>query len=49
MKRNPKKTGDRSHNLSARDLASVRGGGIQGSGHNSVIHVQDDNGAIRTQ
>ncbi len=49
MKKNRKKTGDRSHRLDAQQLASVRGGGIQGSGHaveNGVIHLQHDNGVI---
>jgi hypothetical protein len=52
MKKNRQKTGDRSHSLTARDLASVRGGGIQGSGlasDHGVIPVQKENGVIHMQ
>ena len=52
MKKNPRKAGDRSHSLGAQQLASIRGGGIQGSGlaaNNSVIDVQKDNGVIQRQ
>ena len=51
MKKNRQKTGDRSHRLGAQQLASVHGGGIQGTGHaasNGVI-VQNDNGVIHMQ
>lgn len=52
MKKNPQKAGHRSHSLGAQQLAGVRGGGIQGSGHatnNAVIDVQKENGVIHTQ
>jgi len=58
MKKNRQKAGDRSHHLGhlsrlgAPQLACVRGGGIQGTGHaadNGVIHTQDDNGVIHSQ
>jgi hypothetical protein len=52
MKKNRQKTGDRSHRLGAQQLAWVRGGGIQGTGHaadNGVIHMQNDNGVIHSQ
>lgn len=55
MKKNRQKTGDRSHHLGrldAQQLACVRGGGIQGSGHaadNGVIHMQNDNGVLHMQ
>ena len=42
MKKNRPKTGDRSHSMSTKQLASVRGGGIQGSGFTAdsgVIHL----------
>lgn len=52
MKKNRQKTGDRSHRLGAQQLASVRGGGIQGSGlaaENGTIHVNKDNGVIHLE
>jgi hypothetical protein len=52
MKKNRQKTGDRSQRLDAQQLAWVRGGGIQGSGHaadNGVISVQKEDGVIHTQ
>lgn len=52
MKKNRQQTGDRSHRLSAQQLASVRGGGIQGSGlaaNNAVIDAQKENGVIQGQ
>jgi hypothetical protein len=52
MKKNRPKTGDRSHSLSMKELASVRGGGIQGSGFaadDGVIRVPNDNGVIHME
>lgn len=52
MKKKRQKAGDRSHRLGTQQLASVRGGGIQGTGHatnNGVIPTQDDNGVIHMQ
>jgi hypothetical protein len=52
MKKNRQKTGDRSHSLGAQQLASVRGGGIQGTGRaadNGVIHIQNEDGVIHAQ
>ena len=52
MKKNRQKTADRSHHLGrlgAQQLASVRGGGIQGTGHGAVIHMQNDDGVLHGQ
>ncbi len=51
MKKNRPKTGDRSLSVSRKELALVRGGGIEGTGHatnSGVIHGQNENGVIHT-
>ena len=55
MKKNRQKTVDRSHHLGRlgeQQLAWVRGGGIQGTGHaadNGVISIQKEDGVIHLQ
>ena len=52
MKKSRQKTGDRSHRLSTKELASVRGGGIQGTGfavNSGILPMPHENGVIHMQ